>query len=313
MKVSLYTITLSGGYYGGPAVPLLDIFPKAKAWGYDGIELEGKRPHGSPLDLDAKARKTIVQAAQANGLEISCVAAYNDYSSPIDEHRENELLMTREQIRLAADLGAPVVRVFSAWSGVSRRDGAITYDLARANFPDRYPGTTALEQWGFVRDCLGEAARMAEAAGVVLALQNHAPIIEHYQDMLDFIAEVNSPALKACLDVPLFKVHTEEHYRAALRATGDLMVHSHFGGRFERRADGSVGKLVDRPGRARRPPGSDERLFLRLAKEILNYQAHVGYELCSPVLIGHRHSGLAYALEQAELACRYMRQIVDEL
>ena len=43
MKVSLYTISLSGGYYRGPAVPLLEIFPRAKAWGYDGIELEAKR------------------------------------------------------------------------------------------------------------------------------------------------------------------------------------------------------------------------------------------------------------------------------
>ena len=105
MKVSLYTITLSGGYYDGPAVPLLEIFPKAKSWGYDGIELEAKRPHGNPMDLDRSRREEIRKAADDNGLEISCVSAYNDYSSPIDEHRENELLMTREQIRLAADLG----------------------------------------------------------------------------------------------------------------------------------------------------------------------------------------------------------------
>ena len=73
MKISLYTITLSGGYYDGPAVPLLEIFPKAKEWGYDGIELEGKRPHGSPLDLDAAARKQIRRAAEDNGLEISAL------------------------------------------------------------------------------------------------------------------------------------------------------------------------------------------------------------------------------------------------
>jgi len=309
MKVSLYTITLNGGYYGGPPVPLLDIFPKAKAWGYDGIEIEGKRPHGCPLELNDAARAAIRKAADDNGLAISCIAAYIDYSSPIDEHRENELLMTREQIRLAADLGAPVVRVFSAWSGVSRRDGAITYDLARATCPARYPGTTALEQWCFVRECLAEAAKMAEEHGVVLALQNHAPIINHYQDMLDFIAEVNSPALKACLDAPLLKAHTEEHYRAALEATGDLMVHSHFGGCYERQSDGTVTRVVD----PARPGGSDLQLFLKLAKEIVNYQGHVGYELCSPVLIGHRHAGLDYALLQAELAAQYMHQIMDSV
>ncbi len=309
MKVSLYSITLSGGYYGGPHVPLLEMLPKAKEWGYDGIELEGKRPHGCPLDLDDKARADIRRAADDNGLEISCVAAYNDYSSPIDEHRQNELLMTREQIRLAADIGAPYVRVFSAWSGVSRRDGAITYDVARANFPDRFPGTTALEQWCFVRDCLAEAAQMAEDHGVILALQNHAPIINHYQDMLDFIAEVGSPALKACLDAPLLDQHTEDYYRAALEATGELMVHSHFGGRFERKADGTVTPLRDPRSRG----GSDMKLFAGLAKAIVGYQGHFGYELCSPVLIDHRHAGLDYALLQAELAGQYMRRIIDSL
>ena len=309
MKISLYTITLNGGYYGGPAVPLLDIFPKAKDWGYDGIEIEAKRPHGNPMDLDEAARKAIRDAAADNGLDISCIAAYNDYSSPIDEHHENELLMTREQIRLAVDLGAPVVRMFSAWSGVTRRDGRITYDVARYNIEHRYPGTTRLERWCCVRDCLTEAAKMAEDCGVTLALQNHAPVIENYQDMLDFIDEVDSPALKACLDPPLLKVHTEEYYRRALQATGGRMVHSHFGGRFVRDGDG---KSV-REDSPLRPYTADEALFFKLAREIAGFDGHVGYELCSPVLIGHRHAGLDYALEQTALAAQYMRQIIDSL
>ena len=309
MKISLYSITLSGGYYGGPAVGLLEIFPKAKAWGYDGVEVEAKRPHANPMDLDDAARKDIRQAADDNGLEISCVAAYNDYSSPIDEHRQNELLMTREQIRLAADLGAPAVRVFAAWSGVTRRDGLITYDVARYNIDHRYPGTTRLERWCHVRECLAEAAGMAADHGVTLALQNHAPIIENYQDMLDFIDEVGSPALKACLDPPLMTCHTEAHYRQALEATGERMVHSHFGGRFVRAPDGRAERLAHPIN----PPRSDWPTFLKLAREIVDYRGHIGYELCSPVLTGHRHEGLDYALEQAQLACKYMRQVIDSL
>ncbi len=309
MKISLYTITLNGGYYDGPAVPLLEIFPKAKAWGYDGVEIEAKRPHGNPMDLDAAARKAIRRAADDNGLEISCVAAYNDYSSPIEEHRENELLMTQEQIRLAADLGAPVVRVFAAWSGVTRRDGRITYDVARYNIDHRYPGVTRLERWRYVRDCLAEAARMAEGHGVTLALQNHAPVIENYQDMLDFINEVGCPGLKACLDPPLMKCHTEDYYRQALEATGRRMVHCHFGGRFVR----APGGRVERQSNPVNPPGADWPAFLRLARQVLDYRGHIGYELCSPVLTGHRHENLDYALLQAELACQYMRQVLDSL
>jgi sugar phosphate isomerase/epimerase len=301
VKISLYTITLSGGYYDGPAVPLLEIFPRAQAWGYDGIEIEAKRPHGSPLDLDARARREIRAAAADHGLDLSCVASYNDFSSPIEEHRENELLMVREQIRLAADLGAPIVRVMAAWSGVTRRDGCITYDVARYNIDHRYPGTTALERWCYVRECLVEAAEMAAQAGVTLALQNHAPIIHSYADMLAFIAEVNSPALKACLDAPLMSAHSEDHYRAAIAATGDLMVHTHFGGRFERLDDGRVAPL---------DPSTDYATFVRLARELVGFEGHAGYELCSPVLIGHRHAGLETALQQAELACVYMRQVL---
>jgi sugar phosphate isomerase/epimerase len=309
MKVSLYTITLNGGYYDGPPVPLLEIFSKAKAWGYDGVEIEGKRPHGSPLDLDAAARKKIKKVAGDSGVEISCIAAYTDFSSPIDEHRENELLNAREQIRMAADLGAPYVRVFPFWSGVSRRNGRITYDLARRNIMDRYPGTTALEHWCHVRDCLAEAAKIAADHGVVLALQNHRPIIDTYEDMLAFISEVDSPALRACLDPPLMRDNTEEFYRRALTDTGDLMVHSHFGGRFEVGANGKVERGFHRAGQRT----SDWSTFLRLAKEITDYKGHIGYELCSPVLTDHRHEGLDYALKQAELASRYMRRIIDSL
>ncbi len=309
MKISLYTITLSGGYYDGPAVPLLEIFPKARAFGYDGVEIEAKRPHGSPMDLDAAARKDIRAAADDTGLEISCVGSYNDFSSPIDEHRENELLMVREQIRLAADLGSPIVRLFAAWSGVTRRDWRITYDLARRNIDDRWPGTTPLEKWNHVRDCLAEAADMAAEAGVTLALQNHSPIISHWQHMLEFIREVNSPALKACLDAPLMSRHNPEDYRDAIAAAGELMVHTHFGGRYVEAPDGRVEPLrsPDRPG------GTDYYAFMRAAREIINYRGHTGYELCSPVLTGHKHEGLDCALQQAELACRFMRQVIDSL
>ncbi len=309
MKVSLYTISLSGGYYRGDAVPLLDIFPMAKDWGYDGVEIEGKRPHGSPLDLGRAAREAIRVAAADNGLELSCVAAYNDFSSPIEEHREAEVLMVRELIRLAADLGSPIVRVFAAWSGVTRRDGCITYDVARYNIDHRYPGTTALERWQHVRDCLVEVSRMAMDYGVTLALQNHEPITSHWDHVLQFINEVDSPALKACIDAPLMQRHDAEYYREALTATGDQLVHTHFGGRFERDDDG---RIVPASSRAN-PARCDYPAFLSAARELADFDGHVGYELCSPVLTGHRHAGLGVALEQSELACAFMRQTLSEM
>jgi len=261
------------------------------------------------MDLDMAARDRIKKTAADNGLEISCVAAYNDLSSPIEEHRENELLMVREQIRLATDLGAPIVRVFAAWSGVTRRDGVITYDLARYNIDHRYPGTTALERWCLVRDTLREACTVAEHEGITLALQNHGPIIMNHEDLMEFVHEIDSPALRVCLDSPLMHCHTEAYYREAVQACEGLMVHTHFGGRFQRLPDGRV-------VRAKLPGSSyaaDDRAFLRIARDLGGFDGHIGYELCSPVTTRHCHEGLGYALLQAELAAKYMRDTIHSL
>jgi sugar phosphate isomerase/epimerase len=122
--------------------------------------------------------------------------------------------------------------------------------------------------------------------------------------MLEFIEEVDSPSLKACLDAPLLVRHDEAYYREAISATGALMVHTHFGGRFT--CDDSR-RVVPLGGQ------TDYVAFMRLAKEIAGFAGHTGYELCSPVLIGHDHAGQAYALRQAEMACEYMRAIIDGL
>ncbi len=310
MKVGLYTISLSGGYYDGPPVPLLEIIRQARDWGYEGIELEAKRPHGNPMDLDERQRREIVQEARQAGVELCAVASYNDFSSPIEEHRQNELLMVREQIRLAADLGAPLLRVFAAWSGVTRRDGKITYDLARYNIDHRFPGTTQLERWTFVRDTLAEACRIAEAHGITLALQNHEPIIHSHEDVLDFIDEIGSPALKVCLDFPIMKDKSDEAVRRAVREVGPLMVHSHFGGEYDESPDGPGGVPVPRRVGRRGPPPASYATFLGEIKA-QGYRGYLCYELCHPCLIGHRHFGLDEAFNQVRRAARFMRHAID--
>src|SRR4030095_4920337 len=122
MKIGLYSISYLGIWYDGPALSFEDFVGRAKDLGYSGIELDGKRPHGNPMDLDGRTRDRMRQVLEKAGPQIPCVAANNDFSSPIPEQRECQLLMVRELARLAADLGAKVVRLFAAWPGVPLRD-----------------------------------------------------------------------------------------------------------------------------------------------------------------------------------------------
>jgi len=305
MKVGLYTVSFSGAWYDGPGLPLADVLKLAKKLGFDGVEVGAKRPHANPMDLDERARQQVRDQAAKLGLEIPAVGGYSNLASPIVEQRENELLVAREQIKLARDLGAPVLRVFAAWRGITLREGHATYDLTRRHW-EAGPDVTSLEQWNWVKECLRELADFAGELGVTLALQNHEPLIRDYVDVLDFIREVNSPALKACLDCPLLARQDTAYVMEAVKATGALQVHSHYGGEF----DEAAGEAVQRPIRFSRRAVFNYPDFVKALKEI-GYQGYLCYEFCHPCLgENHELEGLEEVKRQVSLAQRYMRRLV---
>jgi sugar phosphate isomerase/epimerase len=304
MKVGLYTVSYSGLWYDGPALSMSDFIARAKERGFDGIEIGLKRPHASPIDLDEAACEGIRSELDRRGMALAACAGYNDFSSPVDEHREMQQYFVRGQIDLTKWLGGPVLRLFAAWPGVTRRDGIGTYDMVRRYLPEQFPYATALERWRFVRDGLRQAADYAEEQGVMLALQNHAPIITQYQHMLELIREVDSPNLKACLDCPLLRPRDgdADYVAQAVRDTGDLQVHSHFGGEFQGDAEG----VAQLEGPTNYPA------FVKALKEA-GYDGWVCYEFCHPCLDArHEPAGMERVDEQVGMAAEYMKRVIAE-
>jgi len=304
MKVGLYSVTYSGLWYAGAPLSVEEFISGAKELGFQGVELALKRPHASPVDVDEKGCERIRQALDRQGVELAACASYNDFSSPVLERREADLYFVKGQIELVRALGAGILRVFAAWPGVTLRDGIGTYDMTRRYVQAHHPDTTHLEKWRFVREMLREAAGFAEEAGVTLALQNHEPIIERYTDMLAFIREVDSPALKACLDCPLLRPRAgePEYVAHAVRDTGELQVHSHFGGEFHR----------DEQGRAQLNENVAYPAFVEALKEI-GYDGYICYEFCHPCLDDkHDPAGVEKVDEQSRMAAEYMRRLIDE-
>jgi sugar phosphate isomerase/epimerase len=301
VKVGLYSITFLGVWYQGKELPLEQVIKKAKEYGFDGIEIDGKRPHGNPNDWPTKRCKQLRAMADGEGIEIYAVAGNNDFSSPICEHRESQIVYMRELIRMASDFGAATVRVFLAWPGVTRQPQLATYTLARNIWDHTHSLTTGGDDWSRCRDALAECARYAADYGVTLALQNHAPIITSYKDVLRMIKQVNSPQLKACIDLPLLSDKSPEGIHAAVTETGRLEVLSHFGGEFERAANGSV--VNDHENEAYPP-------FIREMKQI-GYNGYMGYELCHPLpVVDGQTVGIEFAEKNAKLAAEFMRGMI---
>jgi len=312
IKLGLYSISYGGIWYKGPALSFDEMCKRAKEYGFDGVELDNKRPMGSPLDLNQQKRDEMRNSMARYGLEIPCVAANNDFSSPIPEHRECQLLMVRETARLAKDLGAKFVRLFAAWPGVPIHEGIGTYELTRGNefytFQRQYPFATRLDRYNFVKECLREAAKMGEEHGVVMALQNHAPLIRGWKDTLSLVKEVNSPWLKICLDLPIFENLEKEYVANAVRAVGNLQVHSHFGGEYYRDAGGTIKPVVLDYYAVGKIP--DYSHYIGLMNEI-GYNGWFTFELCHQVLNDdHTVGGIEYVHNQVKLAREYMSNII---
>jgi sugar phosphate isomerase/epimerase len=315
IKLGLYSISYGGIWYKDSALSFDELCRRAREYGFDGIELDNKRPMGNPMDLDQRKRDEMRNSLAKHGLEMPCVAANNDFSSPMPEHRDCQLLMVRETAKLASDMGAKIVRLFAAWPGVPIHDSTGTYDFVRDNtgyfnFTKQYPFVTRLDRWNFVKECLAEAARMGEENGIVMALQNHAPLIRHWKDTYNLVKEVNSPWLKICLDLPIFENLDKEYVANAVRTIGNLQVHSHYGGEYYRDENKVVRQKVLEHHFGK--PLPDYAHYIGLMNEI-GYKGYFTFELCHPVLNqDHTLAGIEYVHEQVNLAREFMANIINK-
>ena len=311
MKLGLYSITYLGVWYRGRALTIEELIDRAREYGYQGIEIDGKRPHGSPLDWPRRRCQDLQLKARDAGIKIYAVAANNDFSSPVPEYRESQLLYVRDLIRMTADLGVRTLRIFAAWPGLTITPEGARYTKARQIWRDAHLESTAEQTWAWCRDGLAEAARWGGELGVTLALQNHAPVTNSPADMLQMIRDVGSPHLKACLDAPLAAKQGVTSMQHTAREVAGLQVLTHFGGEYERAADGSVRGLVRNPDETLTP--ENYYLDFALGMQEIGYDGYIGYELCHPLpKVNGEPVGIEFADLNARLAAEYMRGILQQ-
>lgn len=302
ITAGLYSITYLGLWYRGDALTLEQVIQRAKQFGYDGVEVDGKRPHGNPLDMTRERCRQLRKYAADQGIEIYAVAANNDFSSPMPEFREAQLLYVRELIRMTADLGAKVLRVFLAWPGVTAiPEGGGRYDIAQRVWAETHKDFSADRAWAWCRNGLKEAARYAGDHGVTLALQNHPPVIKGIGDVLRMVREVGSPNLKVCFDARLEHEMTPEDVVKASAEVGALQVLSHYGNEY----DEVDGKIVLK---------KDELIKAQVRGLLeIGYKGYLGFELCHPLpVVDGRLVGIEFADKNAKLAARFLRETIAE-
>jgi sugar phosphate isomerase/epimerase len=181
MKLSLFSVSYAG-YWGQTQLDLPAFISKAAGLGYDAVMLAGKRPHLSPLDADSPYVDSIRAALHQHKIACSVVAGYTDLSPAAAAEvpfLEMQIAYVESLAKLAAQLGASIVRVFTAYE----TEGHSIHSL-----------------WSSVVTALREMSDRAAAHNVILAVQNHHDLGVHSDVLLELLEDVGRSNCKLGCD-----------------------------------------------------------------------------------------------------------------
>lgn len=171
------------GLWGQAFLPLDQFIAKAADLGYDGVMLMAKRPHLSVLDYDEAACARLRALLDRRNLHSVCIAGYTNFTADLEHgeipQREMQIQHVVALGRLARDLGAKVVRVFTGY---------------------QHPAASYGTQWKLVVESLRECSRRVAEWGITIGVQNHHDVAAGWESLHDLIHEIDEPNCKALFD-----------------------------------------------------------------------------------------------------------------
>lgn len=179
-----------------PELNLDELIAVAKKYGYNGIEprISSEHKHGIELNSSDAFREECKQKAQASGIALCCIATSCSYSDP--KLLTEQISDTHKAIDLAADVGAPRIRVFG---------GSIPPGITRE---------AAIEQ---VSKSLKAVADHAAERDVILCMETHDDWCDP-ANVAEVMQRVNQPAIAVNWDimhpVRVEKVTIDEAYQS---------------------------------------------------------------------------------------------------
>jgi L-ribulose-5-phosphate 3-epimerase len=185
--------TYSYWHFEEKKYPVQKVIEQAARLGFDGVELLHRQmDNETPAYLNELKR-----SAFAHGLSLPMLSIHQDFVSPDAAERQAAVDHTKKCIALAARLGVPAIRLNSGrWNTIKSFD-----DLMKVK-GDEPPiqGYTDEDAFKWCVESIKACLPDAEAAGVVLALENHWGLSTKVEALLRIYKDVNSPWLGINLD-----------------------------------------------------------------------------------------------------------------
>src|SRR5262245_47293856 len=185
--------TYSFWHFEPQKFPVQKVIEQAAGLGFEGVEILHRQ-----MDDETPAYvNSLKQLAFRRGLSLPMLSIHQDFVSPDAAERQEAVDHTKKCIALAARLGIPAIRLNSGrWNTIKSFD-----DLMKVK-GDEPPiqGYTDEDAFKWCVDGIKACLPDAEAAGVVLALENHWGLSTKVENLLRIHKDVGSPWLGINLD-----------------------------------------------------------------------------------------------------------------
>jgi len=207
MTPCLFSISYAG-FWGQSALPLTDFISHAALLGYQSVMIAGKRPHLSPLDASPELIQTINASLAAAKIRCDVLGAYTNLAQPTGigcevPHIEFQIAYVESLARVAAQVGARVIRIFGA------------YEIE---------GQDSQMQWNRCVSAIREMCDRVSGHGITLALQNHHDIGLHTEALIEMLADIDRPNCKLGFDAWSPALRGEAVYESARLAAPHTVI-----------------------------------------------------------------------------------------
>lgn len=169
------------GEVGG--MSLFDLLDECARLDFDAVDPTGYFFPGYPEVPSRQFVNKFKRRAFELGLAISGTGIRNDFSTSDKEKRSADIELTKKWINVAAQMGAPVIRVFAG---------------------KQPEGHSWEEASSWLSDALAECAAYGEQNGVIVGIQNHGGMLESAEEVLKIINKVQSDWLGVIVDTGYF-------------------------------------------------------------------------------------------------------------
>ncbi len=193
----LGTSTYSYWHFTPQLVPIESVMDEAAKLGLCGVEIL----HGQMESEENSYLQKLKRHAFHLGLDLYNLSIHQDFVWDDPAERQKNIEHTLHCIDLAHELGIGSIRVNS---GGWRKGGSFDDLIAAKGWVEPWSGYTNDDGFQWATDALAACINHAEKRGVMLLLENHWGLTTTAAGMLRIIETVNSPWLRAILDMGNF-------------------------------------------------------------------------------------------------------------